>query len=543
MQRNTLQRVARGALALALVFACGNRAALAAEPADDAPKQPGVVWIYHDVPAKGKPDTRSNTERMFAPFGLMPAERTSQIAVNQSLPIDRSDPSKGTCIEYYCEFKDRTDWMGAYTLLEGGTAWGTKPGINVQKLLGVEPDTDLSLRFSAKGEGAVTFKIGGVDKGPHASSLAFPRQVDSSPTKLTAEFREYTIGPIPAKLLTNLIDPFCVVTSGLDNPGRDSVRVMVRDIRLEPSEKRRAQGALPRDWRERLAQTLFVCYTPTGFDPTKSPVVQPTEKDIRDDLAALRALADRAGIKGERAGIITYGCAAGLEQIPALAREAHLSVILGVFNPRDAEEVGNAEKLLGREELQGTIVGCCVGNEAITFRRATLADIQKAVERLRQVRLVPMTTTEIVQAYGDEKLFSFDFTLANAHALFSNIFDPEEAARWAAGRVKALRDAAPRDHLILVKEVGWPGGPKPAFDDKMQAIYWKTLFDDPIVRQVNVCIFDGLANVPWKDEAITLPGGDKVNIGPHWPVLYAGDRKPTPFADELLALWKKSRTR
>src|SRR5262249_51794135 len=101
--------------------------------------------------------------------------------------------------------------------------------------------------------------------------------------RLTADFREYTIGPIPAKLLTNLIDPFCMVTSGLDNRGRDSVRVLVRDIRLEPYEKPRAQGAAPKDWRERLSQTLFVCYTPTGFDPTKNPVAQPTDKEIKAD--------------------------------------------------------------------------------------------------------------------------------------------------------------------------------------------------------------------------------------------------------------------
>jgi hypothetical protein len=121
--------------------------------------------------------------------------------------------------------------------LEGGTAWGTKAGIDVQKLLRLNSDDQIVLRFRAAGEGAVTFKIGGVDTGPRRSSMPFPRQVTNSPTTLTKEFRDYQIGPFPASQVTNLIDPFCVVTSGLDNGGRDEIRVLVDDIRLEPAGK------------------------------------------------------------------------------------------------------------------------------------------------------------------------------------------------------------------------------------------------------------------------------------------------------------------
>jgi exo-beta-1,3-glucanase (GH17 family) len=499
---------------------------------------PDAIWIYKGVP-EGK-DTRSETEVLFAPFGYMPASRADQISVNPSTPVDRKD-SQGTCIEYLFKFEKRDDWVGAYTLING-TSWGTKPGINVQKLLGVGPETKLALRFKARGEGAVSFKIGGVTNGLHKSSLTLARQVDNSPTKLTGDFCEYTIGPIEAQKLTNLIDPFCVVTSALDNPGRDLVKVYVDDIRLELFDRPKQAEGLPEGWRSRLLETFWVCYTPTGFDPTAKPIRKPTAEDIREDLRAIRALADRAGIAGDRVGIVLYGCSGGLEDIAPLAREAKLSAVLGIFNPRDAGEVENAEALLRRKDLQETILACCVGNEAITFRRSTLEDIQKVAKRLSQVRRVPTTTTEIVQAYGDPRLFSFDFTLVNAHALFADIYDPDQAAKWAVDRVKDLRDAAPKGHLILVKEFGWPGGPKP-FSDEQQAAYWKAVLGDPVARQVNVCIFDGLHNVPWKKETITVPGGEKVNVGPHWPVLFAADRKPKPFADGLLRLWKKTRER
>src|SRR5205823_12052857 len=138
---------------------------------------------------------------------------------------------------------------------------------------------------------------------------------------------------------------------------------------------------------------------------------------------------------------ITYGCGADMlgEQIPALAKEANLAVILGVYNPRDAAEVAAAERLLRRDDLRSTIVACCVGNEAITFRRATLDDVRAVVGRLRAARRVPTTTTEIVQAYGNKDLFDpkiCDFSFVNCHALFADVRDPEKAGRWAAGQLK-----------------------------------------------------------------------------------------------------------
>ncbi len=510
-----------------------------------SPSNPATVWIYRNIPSQGERDTRTTSEQTFGPYGFMPADRVNQVAVNATKPVDESNPKMGTCIEYRFQFRNQDDWVGVYTLV-GGNAWGTKPGINVQELLDVSPDANLNLRFRAAGEGTVTFKIGGVNTGPHRSSLPFPHEARPSPCRLTPEFREYTIGPIQARELTNVIDPFCVVTTVLDNRGRNTVRVEVDDIRFEPLERRRkdASLSLPKDWRQRLSQTFLVTYTPTGFDPTVKPIKQPTADAIRADLAAIRALADGAGIRGERAGIVTYGCRDGLEQIAPLCREYHLSVLLGLFNPRDLlVEVPNAEKLLAREDLNQTIIACSVGNEAITFRRASFEEIQQVAHRLREVRAVPMTTTEIVQAYGDERLFSFDFALVNAHALFSNIFRTDEAAKWALQRVEDLRSYAPKGYLILVKEFGWPAGPAPAFDDAQQKTYWETILKAPIAKQVNVGFFDGLNNVGWKNETITLPGGDRANIGPHWPVLFGPERKPKPFAVELLKLWSQSRPR
>lgn len=517
-------------------------AAMPAASAQDAPAggQAGVLWVYRDAPPEGEPDTRSDAERLFAPFGLMPAGRTNQITVNPARPVDPSDQSKGTCIEYYCELGSPVEWVGAYTLVEGNS-WGEKPGVNVPQSLGLNDGAKLALRFKARGEGAATFKIGGVGDGPHASSLRLAREVEGSPVRLTQEFRDYSIGPLAAGELTNLIDPFCVTVTGIDNRGRDFVRIQVDDIRLEALDAPAAAGAMPSRWRDRLLRTCFVAYTPTGFDPTAAPVRRPAAEDIRADLAAVARLLADAGIAKDRIGVITYGCKDGLEQIPPVAAEVGVSVILGVFDPRDETEVANAEALLRRDDLADTVVACCVGNEAITFRRGTIEDIRRAAARLRAARRVPMTTTEIVQAYGDKRLFEFDFALVNAHAIFSDVREPGRAAEWAVARIKDVLSAGPKGYPVLIKEIGWPAGPAPAFTAEQQADYWEAVLADPVATRVNICIFDGLGNVSWKAEPVSIPGQEEVNIGPHWPVLFGPDRQPKPAALKVLRDWKNTR--
>jgi exo-beta-1,3-glucanase (GH17 family) len=221
-------------------------------------------------------------------------------------------------------------------------------------------------------------------------------------------------------------------------------------------------------------------------------VKRPAQDEIRKDLEAIRSLATSVGIPDNRIGITTYGCDNGLEQIAPIAGETGIAVLLGIFSPRNKDEVTNAAALLKDPRLKHAIAGVVVGNESVTFRRATLDDVEAVIQHLRQVRSdVPYTTTEIVQAYGNNRLFTIcDFTSLNAHALFSNVLDAEDGARWAIQQIDAVRDAAPQGHLILVKEVGWPAGPKPFFSNEQQRSYWRTILRSAVARDVNICFFD-----------------------------------------------------
>lgn len=498
-----------------------------------------MVTIYKDVPGPGEPDRRSQPERLFLPYGLMPGEKARQIAVNHKCLRDMKDPKTGTCVEVLFHLKQLDEWLGTYVLINGN-AWGTKPGINVQELLRAEPTEKIALRFEARGKGVVTFKCGGVGDGPHKSSLAIARELDDSPIKLPADWREFTIGPIEAGLLTNCVDPLCIVASALDNRKLGVVEVYVDNIRFEPYVKPRKRE-MPINWKQRLTNTLFVCYTPTGFDPTTSPISRPTDEDIRKDLHAVRQLAALAGIPPAQVGVITYGCSQSLERIPEIVKETGLVMILGIFNARDPVEVTNAITILQRENLEESILGVCVGNENLLFRRARMEDIRDVVTRLQAVRPIPVTTTEPVHDYGRKGMFDFHFSLVNAHALFAGVHKHDQAAKWATDQAEALLELAPETHPVLIKEFGWPAGPAPEFTEELQAEYWRTILKSDVARKVNVCIFEAFDTVKWKSETVTLPGNKKVDIGPHWPVLFGPDRKAKPFAIELLRLWKQTR--
>lgn len=205
-------------------------------------KEKRVVWISRDMPPKGKPDTRSDPERLFMPEGRMPAKRAKQIAVNPAKLIEEKDPTKGTCVEYAFKFVRIDDWQGVFSLVEGDS-WGTKPGINVKELLKPMKKEVVALRFRARGQKGgevVTFQVGAVTTGPFKSSISFPIPYRLDPVKLAAKWTDYEIS-LQADELTNVIDPFCVIARAIDNPGKETVQVYCDDVRFEiiPPQKKR----------------------------------------------------------------------------------------------------------------------------------------------------------------------------------------------------------------------------------------------------------------------------------------------------------------
>jgi exo-beta-1,3-glucanase (GH17 family) len=317
-------------------------------------------------------------------------------------------------------------------------------------------------------------------------------------------------------------------------------------------QEREKTTELPPGWRAKLSLTLWLDYSPTGFDPTSNPPKTATEAAVRSDLEAFRKIASPANER--QLGIVLYGCGDGIEKVVVIASELKFRVILGIWFPEE-NEVSIAESLLRRQDLRDTVVAVCIGNETQTFRRCSLEKIRESAKRLRGSRRVPISTTEVIQRYGNEELLrEMDFLFPNVHPLFAmRPDDPVKAGHWTLDQVRALKAAYP-DTYLLVKECGWPAGPMTTFDEEQQATYWKTVLGDPVAREVNFCVFESSFDARWKHEWVSvspskLPSeqafrsGNRVDVGPFWSVFGAAPERRPRKTFESIMLWWDSRTR
>ena len=128
-----------------------------------------------------------------------------------------------------------------------------------------------------------------------------------------------------------------------------------------------------------------------GYDPGP---MGPGEKAedflgrIVRDLRMIRA----AGFTG----VVTYGGHGLLSQIPCLARREGLSVIMGVWDASDAQEISRA--IL----LRRYVDAYCVGHNGLD-RLYSMDALERAVGLVRRRTGLPVTTTEEARIYTDDR--------------------------------------------------------------------------------------------------------------------------------------------
>jgi len=277
---------------------------------------------------------------------------------------------------------------------------------------------------------------------------------------------------------------------------------------------------------ELLAQLCWVAYSPTHFDPTRSPISYPSEDEVRKDLQVL----NNAGFDG----LVTYGANYELPgqpghfiDIPKLAQEAGFKgMILGVWDPANEAELKTAETA----SLSPIVLGYSVGNEGLGDRY-DLSTLTTAIERLRGATYKPVTTTEQVNDYyRSSPLWEIsDWIFPNAHPYFSGISDPKEAVEWTAKVFKNLSSVS--NKLILFKEVGLPSDGDAGLSERNQASYYQLLRKEP----VNYVVFEAF-DAPWKHLGKPDASGRYTwpDPEPHWGV-FTSKRAPKPAARGICA--------
>jgi len=257
------------------------------------------------------------------------------------------------------------------------------------------------------------------------------------------------------------------------------------------------------DWHNKLSTLRWVDYSPSTGNPNQG--IEPSVDSIRQDLAVLR--------KAHFTGLVTYGSKGRLgNELLTLAKDAGFAgVVIGVWNPADADEVAAAKRATASE----VVIGICMGNEGLMSHRYSMETLTKAIREIRTATKKPVTTTEIIQQYDATILGLVDWAFPNAHPYFANTVEPQSAVAWTLGQFRRLSQAS--SQLVVLKEVGLPtgGDAKQPLSEQAQCEYYEALAKTD-VRFVYFEAFD----LTWKSD---LP------VEPHWGIFHA-DRTPKASA-------------
>jgi exo-beta-1,3-glucanase (GH17 family) len=285
--------------------------------------------------------------------------------------------------------------------------------------------------------------------------------------------------------------------------------------------------------RAAINSLRFVAYTPTDLTIVAGQVHPASRERIRKDLTLLRE---------DFQGLITYSCADGVDEVPAVAKAlGYRALIIGIWDPLSDREFRNAKRLV--DAYPQLIVGISVGNETLLAERQQWPVLRAAIQRLRAaVPGVAITTSEPFYYYLNNDPADFvavqDFLLPSVHPLFQPWFDQASTAQAVdfVVRVAGLLSAR-TDKPVLIKETGLPSGPPGTrFTPSAQAEFWTSLIRQlPKLPGLGVAYFEAFDH-DWKEENARQEFGAHPEEG-YWG-LYTAGGDPKAVMTVLRKLWR-----
>ena len=289
--------------------------------------------------------------------------------------------------------------------------------------------------------------------------------------------------------------------------------------------------------REALAHGRFVAYQPTSLGAVNGGVTAADAASIRADLEVLRGRFD---------SLLTYDALHGAENIaPIAAALGFRALVVGVWNPLDAEEV-NAAVAVARQYPQ-LVLGVSLGNETLFGHRADLAGLSAAIAGVRaRLPQTPLSTSEPFHVYYDPAaaalLGRLDFLLPIVHPVFQPWFRRASDSVAAQFVVNVVNELAQRYcGPILVKETGVPTAPQDeGFSEARQASFYLALRRTFRADGARAFAYFSAFDAPWRAyDATPVPGVHPEEA--YWG-LYDARRHAKRAASELPALAAQDRT-
>ena len=255
---------------------------------------------------------------------------------------------------------------------------------------------------------------------------------------------------------------------------------------------------------ELLYANCWVHYDPSQkkLDPQRHPIY-PSADSIQRDLKLIKV----AGFSG----VITSSSDGIMVEVPRLASNLGLRVIMGVWNPADHGEVSRA---IGQAKY---VDAYCVGDNGL-LGRYSLEDLKRAVSRIKRRTGRPATVTEPAKTYsaslaelGDWLFPDAHITLHSAPGLMEFNADIErdiELFMRSTEALAALAKAAARP--LVFKNVAYPYAGVRDGSRSLQADFFDRLLErlnDPQYGHgVKIAVIPlGAFDAPWKRYAPFFP--------------------------------------
>jgi len=213
---------------------------------------------------------------------------------------------------------------------------------------------------------------------------------------------------------------------------------------------------------EKLRCVSYAPFHRPGQTPFDEKLIIPRQQ-IEEDLRALSPITDCVRI---------YSTDNGLDQVPGVAQELGLNVLLGAWvgydRKKNALELERAITLANA--YRDTVRAIIVGNEVLLRHECTAAEMRTLLDSARAKSLVPVTYADVWEYWLKNSELAAHVDFVTVHILPFWEDDPVNIER-ALAHVAETREkigAAFPGKPILIGETGWPsaglqrGGSRPS---------------------------------------------------------------------------------
>jgi glucan 1,3-beta-glucosidase len=275
-------------------------------------------------------------------------------------------------------------------------------------------------------------------------------------------------------------------------------------------------------WRE--AQPVSLADGVTARLPCVSYAPSKQSGDSRSGVTVEQLRKDLALLAKRTRCVRTYTVAEGFDQVPAVAHELGLEVLLGLWISRDAVHNDREIELAVRTARQhrATIRALVVGNEVLLRREQTAADLSALVRRVSASTGMPVTYADVWGYWLKHRSLAQSVSFVTVHILpyWDDVpVGVDEVIPYVDALYGNLEAAFPGKHLFI-GETGWPSAGRPRGPIEPgrvnQARYLREFTVLAEKRGFDFSVIEAF-DQPWK---ISHEG----TVGGHWG-LYDGERR------------------